>query len=66
MRTVFECARIAAFALCVIALSSSAAAQNANTGFGTPAPVIRTDRDDDTDYGWIGLAGLLGVSRIIG
>lgn len=46
---------------CVV--SVSAQNQNANTGSATAR---ETTRDDDTDYGWIGLLGLAGLAGLLG
>ncbi len=65
--TFFKYARIAVFALCLAVLSiSSVFAQN-NTGGGTTGgtTTTRTDRDDNTDWGWIGLLGLAGLAGLL-
>lgn len=53
---------VLALALLVCPLAISMFAQNANTPAGTP---VQTTRDDDTDWGWLGLIGLLGLAGLL-
>ena len=53
---------VLAMALLVCPLAISVSAQNANTSGATP---IQTVRDDDTDWGWLGLIGLLGLAGLL-
>ena len=53
---------VLAIALLVCPLASSTFAQNANTPARTP---VQTARDDDNDWGWIGLLGLLGLAGLL-
>jgi MYXO-CTERM domain-containing protein len=53
---------VLALALLVCPLAISTFAQNANTPAGTP---VQTVRDDDTDWGWLGLLGLLGLAGLL-
>lgn len=48
-------------ALIIFPCAVSVSAQNANTGAAG-----QTTRDDDTDYGWIGLLGLAGLAGLLG
>ncbi|MCA1604648.1 MAG: WGxxGxxG-CTERM domain-containing protein [Acidobacteria bacterium] len=65
-RILCKYATLATLALCLTGLSATASAQNTNSGVATPAPVTRTDTQDDRDYGWIGLVGLLGLAGLLG
>lgn len=64
-RNVSEWMRTATLVVALSVLSSATAAfaQNANTGnANTTRPETRTVvRDDDTDWGWVGLLGLAGL-----
>jgi MYXO-CTERM domain-containing protein len=53
---------VLALALLVGPLAISMFAQNANTPAGTQ---VQTVRDDDTDWGWLGLIGLLGLAGLL-
>jgi len=54
-------------ALFVLLAAAPAAAQNNNNAVGTTnANTTRVvDRDDDTDWGWLGLLGLAGLVGLI-
>jgi hypothetical protein len=56
-------ARAGALVLCLMALTVfSASAQNNNgNAIGATRTETRTVENDDTDWGWLGLAGLLGL-----
>lgn len=53
---------VLALALVVCPLAISMFAQNTNTPAGTP---VQTVRDDDRDWGWLGLIGLLGLAGLL-
>ena len=63
--------RIGFLAVCLLALplSWSASAQTGSdpnrTTTSTPVRVVDT-RDDDTDWGWLGLLGLAGLAGLLG
>lgn len=64
----FRFARIGVLALSILALTTfSAFAQNSNTNMaGTNRTETRTvERDNGTDWGWIGLLGLLGLAGLM-
>ena len=65
---VFKFARIGALVLCLTFLAAvSAFAQSGNTnGTGATRTETRTvERDDDTDWGWLGLLGLAGLLGLL-
>jgi len=51
-------------ALSVVIGVPVASAQNGNMSSGT-SQTTRVDRDDDTNWGWIGLLGLLGLAGLM-
>ena len=54
---------VLALALVICPFAISNFAQNANTPVsGTP---VQTARDDDRDWGWLGLIGLLGLAGLL-
>ncbi|HUP79605.1 MAG TPA: WGxxGxxG family protein, partial [Pirellula sp.] len=53
---------VLALALLVCPFAISMFAQNTNTPAGTP---VQTVRDDDRDWGWLGLIGLLGLAGLL-
>lgn len=60
-------ARAAALAVTLLAFAPAGFAQsNANGGERGGTTAARSDRDDDTDYGWIGLLGLAGLAGLLG
>ena len=52
-----------------LALSTFAASAQTNTNVNTTAPTSQTtrvaERDNDTDYGWLGLLGLAGLAGLL-
>lgn len=65
---IFKFARIGALVLCLTVLAAVAAfAQSGNTN-GTGANRIETrtvERDNDFDWGWLGLLGLAGLAGLL-
>ena len=59
--------RVSAFAsgLAVIAVLPTFAQSNANGRTDTNTTTRTVERDDDTDYGWLGLLGLAGLAGLI-
>ena len=55
-------------ALAAVPFAVSASAQS-NTGVNTSAPTSQTtrvaERDNGTDYGWVGLLGLAGLAGLL-
>lgn len=56
------------FTLALAAVPFAASAQT-NTGVNSSAPTTQTtrvaERDNDTDYGWLGLLGLAGLAGLL-
>lgn len=65
---VFGWSKIARIGLLVITLTvmtgASVSAQNSNGGMNTTQPT-RVERENNTDWGWLGLLGLLGLAGLI-
>lgn len=59
--------RVSAFALglAVITVLPTSAQQNANNSANRTDTTRVVERDNDTDYGWIGLLGLAGLAGLI-
>lgn len=65
---VLKFARVGALVLCLTVLAAvSVFAQNGNTnGTGVTRTETRTvERDDDFDWGWLGLLGLAGLLGLL-
>ena len=59
--------RVSAFVLglAVITALSASAQPNANSNANRTDTTRVVERDDDTDWGWLGLLGLLGLAGLI-
>jgi hypothetical protein len=50
---------------CVLTITSAFAQETDTATGGAATNQSETDRNDDTDMGWIGLAGLLGLAGLM-
>jgi uncharacterized protein YceK len=58
-------ARVFVLVICLTVLSGASVSAQNNSSGGGATQQTRVERDNDTDWGWLGLLGLLGLAGLI-